>query len=134
MRRAVLPQRLPADQPDSRLERSGVPRPLARGRAPVARHQQLPGVHRPRLPGALRSLLRAGHQRAAGHHQADREDHHRPRFRGGLHQARAARTRTGKRVAVVGSGPAGLAAAQQLARAGHDVTVFDVTEVTDRAG
>ncbi len=34
-------------------------------------------------------------------------------------------TRTGKRVAVVGSGPAGLAAAQQLNRAGHQVTVFE---------
>src|SRR5690606_19713987 len=39
--------------------------------------------------------------------------------------------RTGKRVAVVGSGPAGLACAQQLARAGHDVTVF---EKSDRIG
>ena len=39
--------------------------------------------------------------------------------------------RTGKRVAVVGSGPAGLAAAQQLARAGHLVTVF---EKADRVG
>jgi glutamate synthase (NADPH/NADH) small chain len=39
--------------------------------------------------------------------------------------------RTGKRVAVVGSGPAGLAAAQQLARAGHSVTVF---EKADRIG
>ncbi len=38
---------------------------------------------------------------------------------------------TGKRVAVVGSGPAGLAAAQQLTRAGHDVTVF---ERADRIG
>ena len=38
---------------------------------------------------------------------------------------------TGKKVAVVGSGPAGLAAAQQLARAGHDVTLF---EKNDRAG
>jgi glutamate synthase (NADPH/NADH) small chain len=38
---------------------------------------------------------------------------------------------TGKRVAVVGSGPAGLAAAQQLRRAGHSVTVF---EKADRIG
>ena len=38
-------------------------------------------------------------------------------------------TRTGKRVAVVGSGPAGLAAAQQLNRAGHLVTVFERDEV-----
>ncbi len=39
--------------------------------------------------------------------------------------------RTGKRVAVVGSGPAGLAAAQQLTRVGHDVVVF---ERADRIG
>jgi len=34
-------------------------------------------------------------------------------------------TRTGKRIAIVGSGPAGLAAAQQLARIGHDVHVYE---------
>ena len=39
--------------------------------------------------------------------------------------------RTGKRVAVVGSGPAGMACAQQLARAGHAVTLF---EKADRIG
>jgi len=44
---------------------------------------------------------------------------------------RPAPQRTGKKVAVVGSGPAGLAAAQQLARVGHDVTVF---EKNDRPG
>jgi len=36
-----------------------------------------------------------------------------------------AAVKSGKKVAVVGSGPAGMAAAQQLARAGHDVTVFE---------
>jgi glutamate synthase (NADPH/NADH) small chain len=46
-------------------------------------------------------------------------------------RAQPAAHRTGKKVAVVGSGPAGLACAQQLARAGHDVTVF---EKSDRIG
>ncbi len=41
------------------------------------------------------------------------------------------KAKTGKKIAIVGSGPAGLAAAQQLARVGHDVTVF---EKNDRIG
>jgi glutamate synthase (NADPH) small chain len=40
-------------------------------------------------------------------------------------ESRDAAERTGKRVAVIGSGPAGLACAQQLTRAGHDVVVYD---------
>ena len=44
---------------------------------------------------------------------------------------RPADVKTGKKVAVVGAGPAGLAAAQQLARVGHDVTLF---EKNDRIG
>ena len=46
-------------------------------------------------------------------------------------QPQIATVKTGKKVAIIGSGPAGLAAAQQLARAGHDVTVF---ERADRIG
>ncbi len=41
------------------------------------------------------------------------------------------KAKTGKKIAVVGSGPAGMAAAQQLARVGHDVTLF---EKNDRIG
>ena len=44
---------------------------------------------------------------------------------------RPAKLKTGKKVAVVGAGPAGMAAAQQLARAGHSVTLF---EKNDRIG
>ena len=46
-------------------------------------------------------------------------------------QPQISKIKTGKKVAIVGSGPAGMAAAQQLARVGHSVTVF---EKNDRVG
>jgi glutamate synthase (NADPH/NADH) small chain len=52
-------------------------------------------------------------------------------FEEGFIKPEPAAVRTGKRVAIVGSGPAGLAAAQQLTRSGHGVTVF---EKNDRIG
>lgn len=52
-------------------------------------------------------------------------------FEKGYIKANPPKTRTGKKVAVVGSGPAGLAAAAQLNKAGHEVTVF---ERNDRIG
>jgi len=52
-------------------------------------------------------------------------------FADGLVKPQPAASQTGKKVAIIGSGPAGLAAAQQLARVGHEVTVY---ERDDRAG
>ena len=94
VRRAVLPQRLPARQPDPGLERPRLPRPLARGDRPAARDQQLPGVHRPALPGAVRGRLRAGDPRGRrGLDQADRGLDRQPRVGRGLDRAAAARGR-----------------------------------------
>ncbi len=52
-------------------------------------------------------------------------------FQEGWIHPQPAKIKTGKKVAIVGSGPAGLAAAQQLCRAGHSVTVY---EKADRVG
>ena len=92
VRRAVLPQRLPARQPDPGLERPRLPRPLARGDRPAARDQQLPGVHGPAVPGAVRGGVRAGDPRGRrGRDQADRGLDRQPGVGRGLDRAAAAR-------------------------------------------
>ena len=65
-------------------------RQLGRGRAQPALHQQFPGGDRPRLPGAVRSVLHAQHRRQPGHHQDHRMRDRRPRLRERLDQAGAA--------------------------------------------
>ncbi len=52
-------------------------------------------------------------------------------FENGWITPRIPEKRTGKKIAIIGSGPAGLASADQLNQAGHTVTVF---ERSDRAG
>ncbi len=84
-------------------------------------------VRRPAWPGLDQPSGRSGHHQE---HRARRSSS--KAFDGGWVEAGSSpRTPTGKKVAVVGSGPAGLAAAQQLTRAGHAVTVF---ERADRVG
>ena len=132
LRRAVLPHRLPAGQHHPRLERPGVSRRLAAGDRRPARDQQLPRVHRPRLPRAVRGGLRAGHQRAAGDDQADRacRSSSGPSTRAG---SSPSRPRSAPARRSPSSAPARPAwpRADQLNRAGHCVTVF---ERADRIG
>ena len=90
LRHSVLPQRLPARQSHSGLERSRLPRPVADGDRSAARDQQLPRVHRPALPGAVRRRVRARHQQRPGHDQGGRGRDHRPRVRRRLGRGAAA--------------------------------------------
>ena len=69
LRHAVLQQRLPGQQHHPGLQRPGVPRRLAQRDHRAALDQQLPRVHRPRLPGAVRSGVHAERQRRSGRHQ-----------------------------------------------------------------
>ena len=96
LRHPVLQQRVPARQPDPRLERPRLPRPLAgRDRAP-ARDEQLPRVHRAALPGAVRGVVRARHQRRSGDDQAGRGRDRRPRLGRGMDHAAGARREDGQ--------------------------------------
>ena len=114
------------------LERPGLSRPLARRDRAPARDEQLPGVHRAPVPGAVRDrrACSASTRTRSRIKQVEVEIVDRAWSEGWI-TPQIPSVKTGKRVAVVGSGPSGLAAAQQLTRAGHDVVVF---ERADRIG
>ena len=138
LRNPVLPLRnrgLSAGQPDPRVERPGAARPLGCRQRATARHQQLPRVHRPAVPGALRVRVRLSiaEDQTGGSVTIKRIENTiaDQAWQLGIVAPRPAAVTSGKRVAVVGSGPAGFSAAQQLTRAGHDVTVC---ERDDRIG
>ena len=126
LRRALLPRqrrghrradRLPGQQPDSGLERPRLSRPLGRGGAQPALDQQFPRSHRPRLPGAVRSLLHAQHRRQPGHDQNDRMRDRRPRYRTGLQaRGRVGQDRQEGRGCRLRSGGPGLRAAARARR------------------
>ena len=112
LRHPVLPPGLSAREPDPRLERSRLPRSLAGGHRSAARDQQL---SRSSPAGCARRRARA---RACSASTTTRSRSRRSRSRSSTARstkagstARPPEARTGKRVAVVGSGPAGLAAA-----------------------
>ena len=132
LRHPVLQQRLPARQPDPRLERPRLPRPLAGRDRAAPRHEQLPRVHRPAVPGAVRVGVRA----RASTRTRWRSSRSRSRSSTGP-GTRAGSCRRCRRCAPASAspwsaaGPAGLAAAQQLTRAGHEVVVL---ERADRIG
>ena len=126
LRHPVLPQRLPARQPHPRVERPGLPvatgRPRPTGCTRPTTSPSSPGgcARRPARPPAC----------SASTPTRSRSSRSRSRSSTGPGRTAASsrscrRRRTGFTVAVVGSGPAGLAAAQQLTRAGHQVTVFE---------
>jgi glutamate synthase (NADPH/NADH) small chain len=131
LRHPVLQHRLPGQQHDPRLERPGLPRQLPQRRRQPALDEQLPGIHGPHLPAPCESACTLGiNDEPVGIKSIERKIADAGWEHGWIVPQPAA-VKTGKKVAVVGSGPAGLSAAQQLARAGHDVTVF---EKSDRIG
>jgi len=124
LRSAVLSYRMPREQHHSRLERSRLSRSMEKTAVrQLHATKQFSGVHGGAfVPAPCEAAWRARHQSASGYDQADRKRvSSNAVLKRGWIRPEAPRYRTGKKVAVVGSGPAGLAAAQQLCRSGHAV-------------
>ena len=124
VRRAVLPGALPAAEQHPGLAEADRRRPARGSLRGQQRHQQLPRNLRPHLPAgpAVRRQLRHREGLRERHHRRGRALHHRHRLRTRLGQAAASRApRTRLSVGIVGAGPGGLAAAEQLRRQGYAV-------------
>ena len=126
LRHAVLHQRLPGQQHHSGLQRPGLPRRLEEGlRRSSGSTNNFPEFTGRICPAPCEAACTLNVNddpvgiKSIEHAIIDRA------WAEGWVVPLPPAVRTGKRVAVVGSGPAGMAAAQQLARAGHDVTVFE---------
>ena len=132
LRHSVLPSGLPAREPDPRVERPRLSRPhRRRARACSQETNNFPEVTGRVCPAPCEASCVLNLEETPVTIKDIERTIARRRVRGLARPACRRTFRTGKRVAVVGSGPAGLAAAQQLARAGHDVVVF---ESDDRIG
>ena len=109
----------------------GLPRPGREREVPGGGRADPPGQphavgHRPGLPAPLRDSLPAKpRRRAAGHQQPQALRRRRRSAGSGRLRCAQLPPRIGKKVAVVGGGPAGLAAAWYLGAAGVDVTIFE---------
>ena len=128
LRHRLLPRGMPARQLDTGVERPRAPRTLCRGERSAAHDQQLPRVHRPALPGAVRRLLCPRACLRACPHQTGRARDSRV---GGGHRcarawagAPAHRQEGGRR----GFGPGGSCRCPAAHPAGHEVVVFERAE------
>ena len=92
------------------------------------RGQPVPVGDGPRVPGAVRDRLQPQRGRGPRRHQLGRALPRRLRDREQARVHRSPTAQTGKKVAIIGGGPAGLSCAYQLALKGHAVTIFDEHE------
>jgi glutamate synthase domain-containing protein 3 len=122
LRHPVLPPGLPAGQPDPGVERPGLPARLAEAIERLHATNNFPEFTGTLCPAPCEAAcVLAINSDAVTIKQVEVEIVDRAWEEGWVPPQPAA-MRTGKKVAVVGSGPAGLAAAQQLTRVGHEVT------------